>query len=133
METPVYNRPIADSFGVKTVGELIKEGKVIYMVDNRIYNVSGLQASNQNINFGDHVTSNQTVYVSDHEISELLKSLTEEVYKNGDIKDQEILKEIDSNIKQKKWDTAKTLFGIFGKTIQVSAAGSTLAKVFGWI
>lgn len=133
MERPLYDRPVTNDFGVRTIYELIKEGNVIYMKNNRIYNVSGLQATNQNINFGDHGVSNQTVSASDHEISELLKSLAQEISKNGDTKDREILKEIDSNITHKKWDTAKTLFGLLGKTIQVSAAGSTLAKVFGWI
>ncbi|TKH43059.1 hypothetical protein C1I60_16195 [Paenibacillus terrae] len=132
---------------VKTLGDLKREGLdidlllktinggvMIMNIDNRKNVVNGVTATNQQLNFGDSVSMSQTVgALSEDNIKKLFDDLYKTIKDNGDERDIEIAGKVEESIMNKNWDAAKMIFGALPKVIQVSAAGISIAKAFGWM
>ncbi|GBF71947.1 hypothetical protein PA598K_00175 [Paenibacillus sp. 598K] len=101
-------------------------------MDNRTYNISGINGENVQIGDNGKIESFK-IEVSNERIEELFKALYVEISKTSNFKDEQIAKELEIGVKDRKWDTSKILFGLLSETVQASAAGIAIAQVFGWI
>lgn len=108
--------------------ELVQKGGT-FVMDNRQYNLNGVQGQNQNFNFGDNGSINQNIG-SEVDINKMFGDLKKFVEDHAEPRDKEMVDKLEESVKEKKWDTAKAIFGLLPKTIQVSAAATTLAKAF---
>lgn len=119
------------------IGELVKkgfmihkEGMVLY-VDNRTINVQGFTA--ENLQIGDENQINQIKLGSGVDIDRLFGQLAEFISQNSDPRDQQTADKVKENINKGKFDTAKEIFGLLSKAVQMSAAGVSIAKAMGWV
>ncbi|PUA40360.1 hypothetical protein C8Z91_04445 [Paenibacillus elgii] len=104
-------------------------------MDNRSFNVSGLTGQNQNFNFGDNGKIDQKITNgSEIDIQKLFSDLHKVIEEgDADSRDKQMAQVLEENVKAGKMDTAKTIFDLLTKTVQMSAAGIAIGKAFGWI
>ncbi|WP_192511193.1 hypothetical protein [Paenibacillus sp. 23TSA30-6] len=138
-----YPRPSGDLIGAKSMQELIQDGLlkindfdkgVVFMVDNRQYHINGVNGETLNINTGSQGNIFQSITnKTEADVTNLIKELLRYAEENGEPRDVEMVQALETNIKEKKWESAKAIFGLLTKSIQVSASGITIAKAFGWL
>ncbi len=104
------------------------------MVDNRQYHINGVNGETLNINTGSQGNIFQSITnKTEADVTNLIKELLRYAEENGEPRDVEMVQALETNIKEKKWESAKAIFGLLTKSIQVSASGITIAKAFGWL
>ncbi|MBE0336423.1 hypothetical protein [Paenibacillus terrae] len=107
---------------------------VVFMVDNRQYHINGVNGETLNINTGSQGNIFQSITnKTEADVTNLIKELLRYAEENGEPRDVEMVQALETNIKEKKWESAKAIFGLLTKSIQVSASGITIAKAFGWL
>ncbi|AET60287.1 hypothetical protein HPL003_17715 [Paenibacillus terrae HPL-003] len=107
---------------------------VVFMVDNRQYHINGVNGETLNINTGSQGNVFQSITnKTEADVTNLIEELLRYAEENGEPRDVEMVQAIETNIKEKKWESAKAIFGLLTKSIQVSASGISIAKAFGWL
>ncbi|MEJ9219411.1 hypothetical protein P4H46_14625 [Paenibacillus glucanolyticus] len=139
-DTDIYERPTSSFDNTKSIRDIFQEGliriddKGVIIVDNRTYNVSGITGQNQNINLGDHSTTNQSIHqLGNSDIDSLFEKLKQFAIENSNPQDVQMIESVKENVKSGKFETAKTVFDLLTKAVQASAAGVAIAKAFSFI